>query len=127
HARRYIATVAMSRSLPRPITMLTGNYNSLYESFLLRADGALIGFGAIMTREQVQLIQLAKSQKYEAAGALGRRVQALADVVFAPPVANYRARLKEGLVMLGVMEHSCVREPVLSISDDERRRLRTAL
>ena len=74
-----------------------------------------------------QLIELAKSQKYEAAGALGRRVQALADVIFAPPVANYRARLKEGLVMLGVMEHSYVREPLLPISDSERSRLRDAL
>ena len=126
-ARRYMDTVATVRSLPRPITMLTGNDNFIYESFLFGADGALIGFGAIMTREQVQLIELAKSQKYEAAGALGRRVQALADVVFAPPVANYRARLKEGLVMLGVLEHAYVREPLLPISDDERNRLRTAL
>ena len=76
---------------------------------------------------QYQLIELAKSQKYEAAGALGRRVQALADVVFAPPVANYRARLKEGLVMLGVMEHAYVREPLLPISDSERSQLRDAL
>ena len=126
-ARRYMDTVATVRSLPRPITMLTGNDNFIYESFLFGADGALIGFGAIMTREQVQLIELAKSKKYDEAGALGRRVQALADVVFAPPVANYRARLKEGLVMLGVMEHAFVREPLLPISDSERSRLHDAL
>jgi 4-hydroxy-tetrahydrodipicolinate synthase len=126
-ARRYMDTVAMVRSLPRPITMLTGNDNFIYESFLLGADGALIGFGAIMTREQVELIELAKSKKHEAAAMLGRRVQAFADVVFAPPVANYRARLKEGLVMLGVLEHAYVREPLLPISDGERNRLRGAL
>jgi 4-hydroxy-tetrahydrodipicolinate synthase len=126
-ARRYMDTVAMVRSLPRPITMLTGNDNFIYESFLLGADGALIGFGAIMTREQVELIELAKAKKLEAAAALGHRVQALADVVFAPPVANYRARLKEGLVMLGILEHAYVREPLLPISDGERNRLRGAL
>jgi 4-hydroxy-tetrahydrodipicolinate synthase len=80
-----------------------------------------------MTREQVELIELAKARKHEEAGALGRRVQALADVVFAPPVANYRARLKEGLVMLGVLEHAYVREPLLPVSDGERSRLRIAL
>jgi 4-hydroxy-tetrahydrodipicolinate synthase len=126
-ARRYMDTVATVRSLPRPIAMLTGNDNFIYESFLLGADGALIGFGAIMTREQVDLIELAKSHKYEEAGALGRRVQALADVVFAPPVANYRARLKEGLVMLGVLEHAYVREPLPPVSEAERGRLRIAL
>ena len=36
--------------------------------------------------------------------ALGRRVQRLADVVFAAPVGDYRVRLKECLRILGVLE-----------------------
>jgi 4-hydroxy-tetrahydrodipicolinate synthase len=126
-ARRYMETVATIRSLERPIAMLTGNDNFIYESFLLGADGALIGFGAIMVREQVELIRLALEGRHAEAAPLARRVQRLADVVFAPPVGNYRARLKEALVMLGVLERATVREPLLPISDLERRLLRDTL
>ncbi len=126
-ARRYMDVVATVRSLDRPISILTGNDNFIYESFLLGADGALIGFGAIMTREQVELIRLARAGRYEEAAPLAKRVQRLADVVFAPPIANYRARLKEGLVMLGVLERATVREPLLPIPDAERELLRRTL
>lgn len=126
-ARRYMDTVAMVRDSGRDIAMLTGNDNFIYESFLLGADGALIGFGAIMTRDQVDLIRLAHAHDHEAAAPLASRVQRLADAVFAPPVANYRARLKEALVMLGVLDGATVREPLLPISEAERASLRDVL
>jgi 4-hydroxy-tetrahydrodipicolinate synthase len=126
-ARRYMDTVATVRSLDRPIAVLTGNDNFIYESFLLGAEGALIGFGAIMVREQVELIRLARAGRHDEALPLARRVQRLADIVFAPPVGNYRARLKESLVMLGLLEQATVREPLLPISDAERELLRQTL
>ncbi len=126
-ARRYMDTVATINALPRRIAFLTGNDNFIYESFLLGADGALIGFGAVMIREQVDLIRLAREKRYEEAAPLAARVQRLADAVFAPPVANYRARLKEALVMLGILEDATVREPLLPISDVERRELAAVL
>jgi len=126
-ARRYMDTVATIRSLPRKIAFLTGNDNFIYESFLLGADGALIGFGAVMTREQVELIRLARDKRYDEAAPLAARVQRLADAIFAPPVANYRARLKEALVMLGVLESATVREPLLPIPDAEKRELAAVL
>lgn len=126
-ARRYMDTVATIRGLPRRIAFLTGNDNFIYESFLMGADGALIGFGAIMTREQVELIRLARDKRYEEAAPLAARVQRLADTIFAPPVANYRARLKEALVMLGVLEDATVREPLLPIPDEEKHELAAVL
>ena len=53
-ARRFVDTVNLIADLPRPITLLTGNDNFILESFMLGATGALIGFGAVMTREQVR-------------------------------------------------------------------------
>ena len=126
-ARRFVDTARLLEELPRPITLLTGNDNFILESFMLGATGALIGFGAVMTREQVELIRLALAGEYEAAAPLAQRVQRLADAVFAPPVANYRARLKEALVMLGLIPNATVREPLLAIDDDERHRLNEAL
>jgi hypothetical protein len=55
-ARRFMDTARVIAELPRPITFITGNDNFILESFMLGATGALIGFGAVMTREQVDMI-----------------------------------------------------------------------
>lgn len=126
-ARRFIDLRNLLRELPRPITLLTGNDNFIFESFVLGATGALIGFGAIMTREQSRMIEAYQEGRNAEATELGDRVQRLADVVFAAPVADYRARLKEALFMLGVLDRPYVREPLLPISDDQRALLRRTL
>jgi 4-hydroxy-tetrahydrodipicolinate synthase len=122
-ARRFVDTARLLEGLPRRITLLTGNDNFILESFLLGATGALIGFGAVMTREQVDMIRAWQDGRTEEAIVLGRRVQRLADVVFAAPVGDYRVRLKECLRILGVLEAAHVRRPLLPISDDERAML----
>ncbi len=119
-ARRFVDTVDLIADLPRPITMLTGNDNFILESFVLGATGALIGFGAVMTREQVDMIDAWNAGRIDDARALGRRVQRLADVVFAAPVGDYRVRLKECLRILGVLEAAHVRRPLLPLDDAER-------
>lgn len=119
-ARRFVDTARLLESLPRPITLLTGNDNFILESFLLGATGALIGFGAVMTKEQVAMIAAWNAGRIDEARALGLRVQRLADVVFARPVGDYRVRLKECLRILGVLDAAHVRLPLLGIDDDER-------
>lgn len=126
-ARRFVDTARLLEQLPRRITLLTGNDNFILESFLLGATGALIGFGAVMTREQVDMIAAWQRGDTDTAMALGRRVQRLADVVFAAPVGDYRVRLKECLKILGVLENATVRRPLLAVSDDEREFLREVL
>ena len=73
-----------------------------------------------MTREQVDMIDAWQAGRIDEARALGRRVQRLADVVFAAPVGDYRVRLKECLRILGVLESAHVRRPLLPLDDDER-------
>ena len=126
-ARRFLDLMRVLEELPRPITLLTGNDNFILESFLLGATGALIGFGAVMTREQVDMIRAWQEGRTDDAMALGRRVQRLADVVFAAPVGDYRVRLKECLRILGVLEAADVRRPLLPISDAERAHLTDVL
>ena len=126
-ARRFVDIARLLEGLPRKITLLTGNDNFILESFLLGATGALIGFGAVMTREQVDMIRAWQDGRTEDAMALGRRVQRLADVVFAAPVGDYRVRLKECLRILGVLENAHVRRPLLPVSDTERQRLADVL
>ena len=126
-ARRFVDTARLLEQLPKKITLLTGNDNFILESFLLGATGALIGFGAVMTREQVDMIRAWQEGRIDDAMALGRRVQRLADVVFAAPVGDYRVRLKECLRILGVLESASVRQPLLPISDAEREHLTAVL
>jgi dihydrodipicolinate synthase/N-acetylneuraminate lyase len=126
-ARRFVDTARLLEGLPRRITLLTGNDNFILESFLLGATGALIGFGAVMTREQVDMIRAWQDGRTEEAMVLGRRVQRLADVVFAAPVGDYRVRLKECLRILGVLEAAHVRRPLLPIGDDDRAMLARVL
>ena len=126
-ARRFVDTARLLEDLPRPITLLTGNDNFIFESFMLGATGALIGFGAVMTREQVDMIKAWQDGRIDEAKALGRRVQRLADVVFAAPVGNYRVRLKECLRILGVLENAHARTPLLPVDDAERAFLASVL
>jgi 4-hydroxy-tetrahydrodipicolinate synthase len=126
-AMRFLQVKTDIESASRRITLLTGNDNFIYESFVLGAEGALLGFSTLGTREQVSMYEAQRRGDEATARELGARMQALANVVFAPPVTDYRARTKEALVMLGVLEGAAVRPPLLPISADERDNLRAAL
>jgi 4-hydroxy-tetrahydrodipicolinate synthase len=130
-ARRYLDTFRMVEQTPKyqagEFTYLTGNDNFILESFMLGCTGALIGFGAIMVSEQARMIAAWREGRIDEARELGRRVQRLADVVFDAPVANYRVRLKESLRMLGVLDDSSVRPPLIALDDAEKARLADVL
>jgi 4-hydroxy-tetrahydrodipicolinate synthase len=124
---RWLALKAHLDAAPRRITLLTGNDNFIAESFLLGAEGALLGFATLLTREHVGLQTAARAGDVARVRQLGTRIQRLADVIFAPPVADYRARTKEALRMLGVIPSAVTRPPLLAIDDAERARVRAAL
>ena len=126
-ALRFMQVKANIETASRQILLLTGNDNFIYESFVLGAEGALLGFSTLGTREQVAMYNAQRQGDTTTASALGARLQTLANVVFAPPVTDYRARTKEALVMLGVLEGAAVRLPLLPIRADERRALRESL
>lgn len=130
-ARRYLDTFRMVQQTPKyqagEFTYLSGNDNFILESFILGCTGALIGFGAIMVAEQAAMIDAWRDGRIDEARDLGQRVQRLADVVFDAPVANYRARLKESLKILGVLEDASVRPPLLALDSAELRRLEQTL
>ena len=117
---------AVKKARPECV-FLTGNDNFIYESFLLGAEGALIGFGALATRQQVELIDHALAGRHTEARGIMDRLTPLVNAIFAPPVRNYRARAKAALVMQGILERETVRPPLLPISDAERDRIREAL
>lgn len=126
-AMRFLQVKAALETASRKITFLTGNDNFICESFILGAEGALLGFSTLGTQEQVRMLRAVQRGDFNEARELGCRLQPLADVIFAPPVTDYRARTKEALKMLGILENTTVRPPLLPIKDNERDVIRGAL
>lgn len=126
-AMRFLQVKAALESASRKITFLTGNDNFICESFILGAEGALLGFSTIGTREQVNMLKAVQRGDFAEARELGACLQPLADVIFAPPVTDYRARTKEALKMLGVLDSTTVRPPLLPVSENERDVIQRAL
>ena len=127
-AVRFVETVRVLSEGPKRIQVLTGNDNFILESFVLGAHGALIGFGTIAIGEQLEM--LARLQDGDVPGAhrmYDDVIQPLVSVIFAPPVRNYRARVKEALVALGVLDAGQVRAPLLSLDRAERATVREAV
>jgi 4-hydroxy-tetrahydrodipicolinate synthase len=126
-AMRFLQVKAALESASRKITFLTGNDNFICESFILGAEGALLGFSTLGTQEQVNMLKAVQRGDFNEARELGCRLQPLADVIFAPPVTDYRARTKEALKMLGVLDNTTVRPPLLPVAESEREVIRRAL
>lgn len=82
-AMRFLQTKAVLEQAPRKITLLTGNDNFLLESYILGAEGALIGFGTIATDLQVQMYHAWFNHDFDEAFRLAAILQPLSDAVFA--------------------------------------------
>jgi len=126
-AKKFVNVVRILNSAPRKIIILTGNDNFIYESLILGAEGGLLGFGTIATDKQVEMFRLVSQGKLKEAGEIWYEILPIEEVIFSPPLRNYRARLKEALVMMGILKTPYVRPPLQPISDEERKLIRRTL
>jgi len=126
-AAKFLRTLRLMKSQAREISVLTGNDNFIFESLVLGADGALIGFGTLATDLQVEMYELIEKGRYEEARQIAGRLQPLADAIFSPPVRNYRARIKEALTIQGILKSAHMRPPLMPISRKERDAIKEAL
>jgi 4-hydroxy-tetrahydrodipicolinate synthase len=126
-ARLYLLTRRLIEQLPRRIDLLTGDDNFVFESFVMGAEGALIGFGTLATAEQVEMVRLTTESKWDEARAIWERILPLEEVVYGAPVRNYRARTKVALKELGVITNTSMRPPLMAIADEETKPIRAAL
>ncbi len=124
---RFIDTVRILRQAPRRITILTGNDDFIFESFVLGADGGLLGFATLAIEEQVRMHHLVKQGDILKAQETWNAIGPLEALIFSPPLRDYRPRIKEALTTLGVIPRATIRKPFFPISDTERARVRQAL
>jgi 4-hydroxy-tetrahydrodipicolinate synthase len=126
-ARLYLATRRMIEKLARPIDLLTGNDNFIYESFVLGAEGALIGFGTLATDLQVEMFGLTREGRWAEARAIWERILPLEEAVYGQPVRDYRARTKVALKQLGVIDSTVMRPPLTAVTGAAARAVADAL
>ncbi len=126
-ALKFVQTMSVLRNSGRKISILTGNDDFILESFILGADGALIGFGTIAVAEQIEMFKAVKERNYDRAFEIYSKIKPLEEVIFSPPVRDYRARVKEALKMIGVLKTSFVRPPLLPVSNRDKERIKKAL
>ncbi len=126
-ARLYLQTRRMIERLERPIDLLTGDDNFIYESFVMGAEGALIGFGTLATNLQVEMYRLTREGCWSEARQIWERILPLEEVVYGSPVRDYRARTKVALKELGVIDGTVMRPPLLPVGDEAATAVRRAL
>lgn len=126
-ARLYLLTRRMIERLERPIDLLTGDDNFIFESFVMGAEGALIGFGTLATDLQVEMVELTKQDRWDEARAIWERILPLEEVVYGSPVRDYRSRTKVALKLLGVIDSTVMRPPLLAVGDEQTAAIRDAL
>lgn len=128
-AQYFAYTVETLKLCDRKVTLLTGNDRFITESFLLGAEGALLGFCAIGCGLVAAMLKKFQQGEWQAAVEMRPRVQGFANVIYKDPMLDYRARCKVALAQVGVigMSQAYVRPPMLQIGEAESREIKAAL
>jgi 4-hydroxy-tetrahydrodipicolinate synthase len=109
------------------VNVLTTHSAWLFPSLVLGCAGLLSGSGSVIAQLQAQLFQAVRAGRLDEARSLHDLITPTAEVFYADPWVDMHNRMKEALVMLGKLPRAVVRPPLVSISDQERARIRAAL
>ncbi len=119
-----LETIATARTLPRQIGILTGSDTFILEALIFGCDGALIGFAGTATDQLIRMHAAAVTKDFDTAFEIWGRLGPLARYCWRAPIRDYRPRMKEVLVLQGMIRHAAVRPPQLPVDDAERAELR---
>lgn len=123
----YQLNVEICRDAKPPVPVLTSNNSSLLSSLVVGGEGILSGSGWVIAAELAEMWETVEKGDLFAARAVHEKLRPLTKCFYRAPFIDMHTRMKETLVMLGVLERATVRPPLLAISDEERKALRGAL
>jgi 4-hydroxy-tetrahydrodipicolinate synthase len=123
-AVRTIESVDTAARLPRKLGILTGSDQFILEAMLMGCDGALIGFAGTATEELIRMHAAVRSRDTATAYRIWDRLGPMARYCWRLPERDYRPRMKEVLVMQGLIRSAAVRAPQMGIGEAERAELR---
>lgn len=120
-ARAYVRTRDLLKQQYPQVELLTGCDNFILESYLLGAQGALLGFAGLAGAATLRLHEMVMDGRISEAIAWdAERIAPLAVQMYGEPIRDNRSRLKEALVHLGVIEHSHLRAPLRPVDEQNR-------
>jgi 4-hydroxy-tetrahydrodipicolinate synthase len=119
-----LETIDTARTLPRKIGIMTGSDTFILEAMIFGCDGALIGFAGTATDQLLRMYDAVAKKDFDTAFEIWGRLGPLARYCWRAPIRDYRPRMKEVLVMQGMIRHAAVRPPQLPVDDAERVELR---
>lgn len=106
-----------------PLQVLTGNDRFVAQSYMLGAQGALIGVANVATERWGRLDVLGRRRAYSEAMALQEELADLKELIFSEPIVEAVARIKTILQHEGLIATAEVRRPQTGIIAAERERL----
>lgn len=122
-AVRTIESIDTAARLPRKLGILTGSDQFILEAMLMGCDGALIGFAGTATTELIRMHAAVRSRDTATAFDIWGRLGPLARYCWRLPERDYRPRMKEVLVMQGLIRSAAVRAPQMGVGPAERAEL----
>jgi 4-hydroxy-tetrahydrodipicolinate synthase len=123
-AVRTIESIDIAARLPRKVGILTGSDQFILEAMLMGCDGALIGFAGTATAALIRMHAAVRARDTATAFAIWDQLGPLARYGWRLPERDYRPRMKEVLVMQGLIRSAAVRAPQMGIGEAERAELR---
>jgi 4-hydroxy-tetrahydrodipicolinate synthase len=115
------------KAMPKPPLIFSGNDTLLLSNFALGCDGTILGIANLLPGAIVDIFEQAQSGDLHKARAAYFRILPLLHVIYQPPAFRYYSRMKEAMVMLGMLKEATVRPPLVPASQQERDSLRAAL
>lgn len=123
----YQLNVEICREATPPVPVLTSNNSSLLSSLAVGGEGILSGSGSVIAAELGEMWEAVEKGDLFAAREAHEKLRPLTKCFYKAPFIDMHTRMKECLVMLGILERATVRPPLLAISEHECKALRDAL
>ena len=119
--------IRVFQNLSNPINVLTTHSSWLMSSLVMGANGLLSGAGSVIADLQVSLFNAVKNKDLSSAQEINNKIFPLVQAFYAPPFLDMHNRMKEILVLMGLMDKAIVRPPLMKLSDAEINILRDAI
>ena len=124
---RHEQHIRVLQSLPRPVSVLTTHSSWLMASLTMGAAGLLSGAGSVIAALQVELFRAVQAKDMARAQAVNDRIYPVAQAFYTAPFLDMHNRMKECLVMQGLIPRAVVRPPLVKLAEGEIAGLRRAM
>ena len=125
--RLYEQNVRALANTDPPVPVLNSNNTWLMGSLAVGGDGILSGGSNVVAAQHVELWRAMSSGDLRRGQACHDRLYPLVEVFYRAPWIDIHTRMKEALVMMGVLKNAVVRPPLMPLREAEKVAIRRAL